>query len=215
MPSNGFPLLGQFYFAIMLEIGASLAVTTLILNFYHRNRRRMPKTMRKVILRWLARLLFPYQKPKDWSKIHRRNTAMRRMVTLEANGDLSSSDAASCESAFSRSKEKSARRDSHEYKSAMQESGDVRNGRHENHSFFDLEVSCKNDCDNNRGRTKHWLKKNGDGQTRDKNRGHKGKKRHSSAKLLNRQLTTDLLPFAGSVLDSTGRKRRRRIKRSR
>ena len=33
MPSYGFPLLGQFSFAIMLESGASLAVTTLILNF--------------------------------------------------------------------------------------------------------------------------------------------------------------------------------------
>ncbi|XP_029213207.2 neuronal acetylcholine receptor subunit alpha-10-like isoform X4 [Acropora millepora] len=73
MPSYGFPLLGQFYFAIMLEIGASLAVTTLILNFYHRNRRRMPKTMRKVILLWLARILFPCQKPKNWAN-NEKNT---------------------------------------------------------------------------------------------------------------------------------------------
>ena len=205
MPSYGFPLLGQFYFAIMLEIGASLAVTTLILNFYHRNRRRMPKTMRKVILRWLARLLFPCQKPKDWSEIHRRSTAMRRMATnfidLEAKGYLSSSDAASCESAFYRSKEKSARRDPHEHKWAMQESGDVRDGSRGNHSFCDLGVSCKNDCYNNRGLTKHRSKKNGDGQTRHKNCGHNGKKRLSSTKLLNRQLTTDSLPFRGNVLD--------------
>ena len=61
MPSYGFPLLGQFYFAIILEMGVSIAVTTLILNFYHRNRKRMPKTMRKVILQWLARILFPCQ----------------------------------------------------------------------------------------------------------------------------------------------------------
>ena len=95
----------------------------------------MPKTMRKVILQWLARLLFPCQKPKDWSEIH-RSIAMRRMATdfidLEAKGDLSSSDAVSCESTFYRSKEKSARRDSHEHKWAMQESGDVRNGRRGN-----------------------------------------------------------------------------------
>ena len=98
MPSYGFPLLGQFYFAIMLEIGVSLAVTTLILNFYHRNRRRMPKTMRKVILQWLARVLFPFQKPKDWSEIKRRSrsNAVRRKnmnsVDLESKGDLGSSD---------------------------------------------------------------------------------------------------------------------------
>ena len=65
MPSYGFPLLGQYYFATMIEIGASLLVTTLILNFYHRNNRRMPKPLRLLILRWLARLVFPTQKPKD------------------------------------------------------------------------------------------------------------------------------------------------------
>ena len=208
MPSYGFPLLGQFYFAIMLEIGASLAVTTLILNFYHRNRRRMPKTMRKVLLQWLARLLFPCQTPKDWSEIHRRSKAMRRMVTnfkdLEANVDLISGDTASHENA-SHGKEKSARRDLHEHKWAMHEAGVVRSGSRENHSFCDLGVSRrKNDCDNNSGLTKHWfkkLKKNGDGQTRDKNRSHHGKKRHSSAKRLNRQLTTDSLTFEGNVLD--------------
>ena len=84
MPSYGFPLLGQFYFATMIEIGASLAVTTLILNFYHRNRRRMPKTMRKVILRWLARILFPFQKPKDWRTVQ-QSEALRRRCT---NSDL-------------------------------------------------------------------------------------------------------------------------------
>jgi len=197
MPSYGFPLLGQFYFAIMLEIGASLAVTTLVLNFYHRNRRRMPKTMRKVILQWLARLLFPCQKPKDWSEIHRRSIAMRRMVTDVIEEDLSSRDAAPCESTFYCSKKKSQRRDPDEHKWAMQESGDVRNGRRGNHSFCDRGLSCRNDYDNNSGLTKHWLKKNGDGN----NRGHNGKKKRSSAKLLNTQLTTESLCSGGNVLD--------------
>ena len=67
MPSYGFPLLGQYYFATIIEIGSSLIVTTLILNFYHRNNRRMPKSLRKLIIHWLARIVFPFQKPKDWN----------------------------------------------------------------------------------------------------------------------------------------------------
>ncbi|EDO39913.1 predicted protein, partial [Nematostella vectensis] len=60
MPSYGFPLLGQYYFATMIEIGASLAVTTFILNFYHRSSRRMPRFLRIVIIDWLARVAFPF-----------------------------------------------------------------------------------------------------------------------------------------------------------
>ena len=67
MPSYGFPLLGQYYFACMVEIGASLVVTTLILNFYHRNSRRMPKALRVLILHWLARVVFPQRSSKDWN----------------------------------------------------------------------------------------------------------------------------------------------------
>jgi len=103
MPSYGFPLLGQFYFAIMLEIGASLAVTTLILNFYHRNRRRMPKTMRKVILVWLARILFPCQKPKNWANSEKSTIAhwlkSDNSVDLENARDRSERDSdALCDS---------------------------------------------------------------------------------------------------------------------
>lgn len=67
MPSYGFPLLGQYYFACMVEIGASLFVTTLILNFYHRNSRRMPRALRVFILHWLARVVFPKKTSKDWN----------------------------------------------------------------------------------------------------------------------------------------------------
>ena len=68
MPSYGFPLLGQYYFACMVEIGASLVVTTLILNFYHRNSRRMPKILRVLILQWLARVVFPQKSTsKGWN----------------------------------------------------------------------------------------------------------------------------------------------------
>ena len=67
MPSYGFPLLGQYYFACMIEIGSSLVVTTLILNFYHRNSRRMPKALRILLLHWLSRLVFPQKSTKDWN----------------------------------------------------------------------------------------------------------------------------------------------------
>ena len=210
MPSYGFPLLGQFYFAIILEIGASLAVTTLILNFYHRNRRRMPKTMRKVILQWLARLLFPCQKPKDWSEIHRRSTAIRRKCSdLEAKADLSSSDAASCEEdVFECSKDTSPRRDPHVRTWVVRESGAVHthaktNGTTENHSFCNLAVSPKTDCNHNGGLKKNWLKKlkkNGNFRSRDKKTGRTGKKRPSTAQLF-KQMTIDSLPIGGDMLE--------------
>ena len=79
MPSYGFPLLGQYYFACMVEIGASLFVTTLILNFYHRNSRRMPKFLRILILRWLARVVFPEKSStKDWNPIETKKEASNR-----------------------------------------------------------------------------------------------------------------------------------------
>lgn len=68
MPSYGFPLLGQYYFATMIEIGASLAVTTFILNFYHRSTRRMPHCLRKVVLVWLSRVAFPFSKSRRYDE---------------------------------------------------------------------------------------------------------------------------------------------------
>lgn len=220
MPSYGFPLLGQFYFAIMLEIGASLAVTTLILNFYHRNRRRMPKTMRKVILQWVGRLLFPCKKPKNWNEIKLSRQAIRRKVTncsdLEAKGGLSSSESVSCgEDDYQCPKEKSTRCDQHVHTWVMQESGAVQtlspNGaRSGNHSFCNLAASPKNACNQNGGLTKDWfkkLKKNRNFRSRDKKSGRTGKKRPSSATLLNRPLAMDSLHFGGNhMLDWTEEK---------
>ncbi|XP_048582678.1 neuronal acetylcholine receptor subunit alpha-2 isoform X2 [Nematostella vectensis] len=57
MPAYDFPLLGQYYFAIVLEIGASLVVTTMILNFYHRTNRKMPQWLRTLILNWTSRVV--------------------------------------------------------------------------------------------------------------------------------------------------------------
>lgn len=96
MPSYGFPLLGQYYFACMIEIGGSLFVTTLILNFYHRNSRRMPKMLRVLILKWLARVVFPKRNAKDWnmamdsSNIQASNPAYKRNST--PNGEQGSDD---------------------------------------------------------------------------------------------------------------------------
>lgn len=64
MPSYGFPLLGQYYFATIIQIGLSLLVTTTNLNFYHRSKSRMPKVLRKVINEWLYCIVFPYKKDR-------------------------------------------------------------------------------------------------------------------------------------------------------
>ncbi|XP_031556572.1 neuronal acetylcholine receptor subunit alpha-10-like [Actinia tenebrosa] len=58
MPAYDFPILGQYYFAIVLEISASLVVTTVILNFYHRTDRKMPGWVKKLLLHWMSRLVF-------------------------------------------------------------------------------------------------------------------------------------------------------------
>ena len=58
MPSYDFPLLGQYYFAIISEIGASVVVTTVILNFYHRTNRKMPCWLKVLVIDWMSRLVF-------------------------------------------------------------------------------------------------------------------------------------------------------------
>ena len=94
MPSYGFPLLGQYYFACMIEIGASLVVTTLILNFYHRNSRPMPRALKVLILKWLARVAFPQRNAKDWkvnsSFIEASNEAFKRTSSHDGLGDQGS-----------------------------------------------------------------------------------------------------------------------------
>ena len=91
MPSYGFPLLGQYYFACMIEIGASLVVTTLILNFYHRNSRPMPKALRVLILKWLARVAFPKKNAKDWNlDSSDSNAAYKRNSSHEGLGEQGS-----------------------------------------------------------------------------------------------------------------------------
>lgn len=57
MPAYDFPILGQYYFAIVLEISASLVATTVILNFYHRTDRKMPSWVRKLLIHWVSRLV--------------------------------------------------------------------------------------------------------------------------------------------------------------
>eukprot|EP00795_Rhopilema_esculentum_P010746 gene10746-19533_t len=58
MPPYDFPYLAQYYLATILQTAISLVVTTLILNFYHRSNRRMPKWVKKVLLVGLAPILF-------------------------------------------------------------------------------------------------------------------------------------------------------------
>ena len=219
MPSYGFPLLGQFYFAIMLEIGASLAVTTLILNFYHRNRRRMPKTMRKVILCWLARIFFPCQKPKDWSEVRRQSNALRRnmdSIDVESKGRVSCSgseescgdDQLKCQTG------KFPRYDERMHTWVVQDSGNKvdtisTNGPSNGfRSFCNLGASPAKNCKQNGG-----FKKEPKGLK--DNRNFRGgakkaskKKLPSNASIFTRQLTIDSMsaPFGGNVLDWTEEK---------
>ena len=57
MPEYGMPYLGQYYFATTIVTAVSLISTTLIINMYHRNTRRMPKLMRIIVLDFLGRAL--------------------------------------------------------------------------------------------------------------------------------------------------------------
>ena len=94
MPSYGFPLLGQYYFATMIEIGLSLLVTTTILNIYHRNNRRMPDILRKIILKWLYSILFPCKRRNNGWEIEKDSRSLRRYQnnkrTSSYDGDLES-----------------------------------------------------------------------------------------------------------------------------
>jgi len=76
MPSYDFPILGQYYFAIILEIGASVVVTTMILNFYHRTNRKMPRWVKRLVIDWIATLVFLRDTPEK-RKINRRKSTRR------------------------------------------------------------------------------------------------------------------------------------------
>lgn len=79
MPSYDFPILGQYYFAIVLEISTSIVATTLILNFYHRTHRKMPYLLKKIILHWTSRLVFLHD---EVTKLYGQNSS----CTVTENG---------------------------------------------------------------------------------------------------------------------------------
>ncbi|XP_046840390.1 neuronal acetylcholine receptor subunit alpha-10-like [Xenia sp. Carnegie-2017] len=87
MPSYGFPLLGQYYFATILEIGAALLATTIILNFYHRTNRKMPRWMRVVLLQWMSRVVFLRESAQKCIKVDRKtiNRGIRENVDAIIN----------------------------------------------------------------------------------------------------------------------------------
>ena len=196
MPSYGFPLLGQFYFAIMLEIGASLAVTTLILNFYHRNRRRMPKTMRKVILLWLARILFPFQKPKNWAK-GEKELKSDNSVDLENARDRSERDSdALCDSDVIECHDtKDSQLDSCIHTWAVAESGCVRVAKKDpscgHHSMCYRGAAQANNSNGRHIRFKELHKLRRSRFFRSKEKPARAKKVPPSNKLLRRQLKND------------------------
>lgn len=78
MPSYGFPLLGQYYFATILEIGGALLITTIILNFYHRTNRHMPGWLRVFLLEWMSRIVFLHESAEKCDK-SRKKTIKRGM----------------------------------------------------------------------------------------------------------------------------------------
>jgi len=96
MPSYDFPILGQYYFAIILEIGASVVVTTTILNFYHRTNRKMPGWMRKLVMEWLAAFVLLTDTPEKRKILHRKSTRRSRRKSkrriCEDNGVTALSD---------------------------------------------------------------------------------------------------------------------------
>lgn len=57
-PSFDFPLLGQYYFATSVEISISLVATTIVLNFTARKNKKIPRWLRMLLLKWMARVVF-------------------------------------------------------------------------------------------------------------------------------------------------------------
>ena len=58
MPPYDFPYLAQYYLVTIMQTAFSLVSSTLILNIYHRSNRRMPNWTKKLLLGWLAPVLF-------------------------------------------------------------------------------------------------------------------------------------------------------------
>ena len=58
MPPYDFPYLAQYYLVTIMQTAFSLVSSTLILNIYHRSSRKMPKWAKKLLLGWLAPVLF-------------------------------------------------------------------------------------------------------------------------------------------------------------
>lgn len=88
MPSYDFPILAQYYFAIILEIGASVVVTTTILNFYHRTNRKMPGWVKKLVINWIARIVFLTDTPEKRKIVRRKSTRKsRRKQQRRINND--------------------------------------------------------------------------------------------------------------------------------
>ncbi|XP_020909659.1 neuronal acetylcholine receptor subunit alpha-10 [Exaiptasia diaphana] len=92
MPSYDFPILGQYYFAIVLEISTSIVATTLILNFYHRTHRQMPYLIRRVVLEWTSRLVFLHDEVKKMYGKNNRRTNEENRVNLESKYDNKAKD---------------------------------------------------------------------------------------------------------------------------
>lgn len=65
--SDNIPLLGYFYFLIMIELCSAIVVTTIVLRFYYFGHVRMPEKLRVIINEWIASMLFFFitTKPKD------------------------------------------------------------------------------------------------------------------------------------------------------
>ena len=80
MPSYDFPILGQYYFAIILEIGASVVVTTTILNFYHRTNRKMPQWMKRLVIDWMATIVLLSNTPEKRKILRRKSTRKSRRI---------------------------------------------------------------------------------------------------------------------------------------
>ena len=87
MPPYDFPYLAQYYLGTILQTAFSLVTTTLILNIYHRSNREMPSWAKRLLLGWLAPLVF-----FQWTRKSNSNNNKAQGIIDEEEIDNSNSE---------------------------------------------------------------------------------------------------------------------------
>ena len=79
-PSFDFPLLGQYYFATSVEISFSILATTVVLNFTASKNKKMPRWLRTLLLKWMARVVFLRKTVERSCPKHNKRKTMKKKV---------------------------------------------------------------------------------------------------------------------------------------